>query len=138
MHVTFCGWPGERNFPDNLKTYYSKRNANRCRPAELLMNRRLRTRLDIPRPEIQKRVAKPAKLQPTVSKIQGVWEILLLYKITGSVKIPGQRCCISMLGPLIYCVRVKEVMLFGSILINQRTYKEPKFSLRFKGKLRRL
>lgn len=91
MHVTFCGWPGERNFPDNLKTYYSKRNANRCRPAELLMNRRLRTRLDILRPEIQKRVAKPAKLQPTVPKIQGVWEILLLYKITGSVKIPGSK-----------------------------------------------
>ena len=44
--------------------------ATRCTPPELLMNRRLRTRLDLLRPDLRKKVPKPSKLQPTTPKRQ--------------------------------------------------------------------
>ena len=44
--------------------------ATRCTPPELLMNRRLRTRLDLLRPDPRKKLPKPSKLQPTAPKRQ--------------------------------------------------------------------
>ena len=44
--------------------------ATGCTPAELLMNRRLRTRLDLLRPDLKKKVAKPGRVQPTTPKRQ--------------------------------------------------------------------
>ena len=63
--------------------------ATRCTPAALLMNGSLRTRLDLLRTDLRKRVAKPAKLQPTALKRQpSVEDPVLVQENTGRVKIP--------------------------------------------------
>lgn len=44
--------------------------ATRCMPTELLMNQRLTSHLDLLRPDLQKKVSEPSKLQPTAPKRQ--------------------------------------------------------------------
>ena len=82
--------------------------ATRCTPAELVMNRRLCTRLDLLRPDLRKRVAKPAKLQPIA--------LIRQLSVGDPVLVPGYRksqdpwvkgVVVAKLGPMTYRVQVK-------------------------------
>lgn len=84
--------------------------ATRCTPAELLMNRRLRTRLDLLRPDLRKKVSKPSKLQPTAPKRQlSVGDPVLVQDYRKSQDPWVKGVVVTKLGPVTYRVQVKEL-----------------------------
>ena len=82
--------------------------ATRCTPAELLMNRRLCARLDLLRPDLRKRVAKPAKLQPIALKRQpSVGDPVLVPDYRKSQDPWVKGVVVAKLVPVTYRVQVK-------------------------------
>ena len=81
--------------------------ATGCTPAELLMNRRIRTRLDVLRPDLRKKVTKPNKLQPSTPKRQltdGDPGLVQDYRKSRDPWCKG--VIVSKLGPVTYRVQV--------------------------------
>ena len=78
-------------------------------PAELLMNRRLRTRLDLLRPDLRKKVAKPSSFQPRAPKRQLSVGYPVLTRDYRKSRDPWTKgVMISKLGPMTYCVQVED------------------------------
>ena len=67
------GDPGTQNekiMPFLLSCCTTPHSTTRCIPAELLMNRRLHRRLDLLRPDLREKVAKPSSMQPRAPRKQ--------------------------------------------------------------------
>ena len=80
-----------------------------CTPAELLMNGRLRTRLDLLRPDLRKKVAKPSSLQPRAPRRQlSVGDPVLIRDYRESRNPWTKGVIISKLGPVTYRVQVED------------------------------
>ena len=80
-----------------------------CTPAELLMNRRLRTRLDLLRPDLRKKVAKQSSFQPREPKRQlSVGDPVLTRDYRKSQDPWTKGVIISKLGPVTYHVQVED------------------------------
>ena len=83
--------------------------ATRCTLAELLMNRRLRTRLVLLHRDIRKKWSKPSKLQPTTPKRQlSVGDPVFLQDYRKSQDPWVKGVIVAKLGPVTYRIHVKE------------------------------
>ena len=81
--------------------------ATGCMPAELLMNRRIRTRLAVLRPNLRKKVTKPNKLQPSTPKRQlTVGDPVLVQDYRKGRDPWSKGVIVSKLGPVTYRVQV--------------------------------
>ena len=73
------------------------------------MNRRLRTRLDLLRLDLRKKVTKPSKLLPTAPKRQlSVGDPVLVQDYRKSQDPWAKGVTVAKLGPVTYRVQVKE------------------------------
>ena len=78
-------------------------------PAELLMNRRLHTRLDLLRPDQRKKVAKQSSFQPRARNRQlSVGDPVFTRDYRKSRDPWTKGVMISKLGPMTYCVQVED------------------------------
>ena len=81
--------------------------ATGCTAAELLINRRERTRLDVLRPDLRKKVTKQNKLQPSTPKRQlSVGDPVLVQAYRKSRDPWSKHIIVSKLGPVTYRVQV--------------------------------
>ena len=81
--------------------------ATGCTPAELLMNHRIRTRLDVLLPDLRKKVTKPNKLQPSTPKRQlTVGDPVLVQDYRKNRDPWSKGVIVSKLGPVTYRVQV--------------------------------
>ena len=80
-----------------------------CTPAELLMNRRLHTRLDLLRSDLRKKVAKPSSMQPRAPRRQlSIGDPVLTRDYRKSHNPWTKGVIISKLGPVTYRVQVED------------------------------
>jgi len=80
-----------------------------CTPAELPTNRRLRTRLDLLRPDLRKKVAKPSSLQPMAPKRPLSFGDPVHTRDYKKSRDPWTKGVIkSKLGPVTYRVQVED------------------------------
>ena len=103
-------------------------------PAELLMNRRIRTRLDVLRPDLRKKVTRPNRLQPSTPTRQlTVGDPVLVQDYRKSRDPWSKGVIVSKLGPVTYRLQVDS--FFGKgISINLKICLEPSYHFQDKGK----
>ena len=100
------GDPGTQNekiMPFLLSCCTTPHSTTRCIPAELLMNCRLRKRLDLLRPDLREKVAKPSSMQPRAPRKQlSIGDIVLTRDYSPWTK----GVIISKLGPVTCSIQV--------------------------------
>ena len=104
------GDPGTQNqkITSFLLSYRTPHTTTGCTRAELLMNRRLRARLDLLRPDLRKKVAKPSSMQPRTPRRQlSVGDPVLIRDYRNSHNPSTKGVVISKLGPVTCGVQVE-------------------------------
>ena len=97
--------------PEEIMLSYrtTPHTATGCTPAELLMNRRLRIRLDPLLPDLKKKVAKPDIVQQNTPKRQLTVGDPVLVQDYRKIRDPWTKgVIVSKLGPVTYRVQVED------------------------------